>query len=241
MTPNDWGTGPRPVRLAPSVMCADMLNLERAIRELESIGAEMLHFDIMDARFTPNMPLGLGTLRAVRSITSIPFDVHLMVTDNDFFVEKVAEIGAEYISVHVESCVHLDRTLTRIRGLGMQAGAALNPATPLSSLEHVLGRLDFVMLMTVNPGFAGQALVPATMRKIADARSLLDRHGMDTPIEVDGNVSFANIPDMVAHGADILVCGTSSLFSHDGDLSANAARVREAARVGMAGRANDED
>ncbi len=224
--------GERQVRLAPSVMCSDMLHLEQAIRDLESMGADVLHFDIMDARFTPNMPLGLETMRAVRSATTLPFDVHLMVMDNDIFVEKVAEIGAEYVSVHAESCTHLDRTLTRIRDLGTRAGVAINPATPPSVLEHVLERLDFVMLMTVNPGFAGQALVPAAMRKIGHVRAMLDRHRPEVPIEVDGNVSFANIPDMVALGAEILVCGTSSLFA-PGDLVGNARRVREAVMEGL--------
>ncbi len=228
------------VRLSPSMMCADMLNLERAVRELEAIGADMLHFDIMDARFTPNMPLGFETLRAVRSITTLPFDVHLMVMDNDFFVEQIAAIGAEYVSVHVESATHLDRTLTQIRRLGMRAGAALNPATPPSRIAYILQRLDFVMLMTVNPGYAGQALVPAALRKIGDMRALLDHAHLDIPIAVDGNVSFANIPDMVALGADILVCGTSSLFSPDGDLGANTARVREAVRAGLARRLRAE-
>jgi ribulose-phosphate 3-epimerase len=219
--------------LAPSVMCADMTRLGDVVRGLERAGADILHFDIMDASFAPNMPLGLGVLGALRGHTALAFDVHLMVMDPDFFVEKVAEIGAEYVSVHVEAARHLDRTLARIRGLGMKAGAALNPATPLGALEHVADRLDFVMLMTVNPGFAGQALVPAAMRKIGDCRQWLDSRGLDIPIEVDGNVSFANIPRMVALGARILVCGSSSLFSDTADLSANALRTRRAAAEGL--------
>jgi len=230
---DDVGGGASDVMLAPSVMCADMLRLEQSVRALESVGADLLHFDIMDSRFAPNMPLGLGVVSALRQITALPFDVHLMVMDPDFFLEKVAEIGAEYVSIHAESARHLDRTLARVRDLGMKAGVALNPATPLSALDHVASRLDFVMLMTVNPGFAGQALVPAAMRKIGECRAWLDGRGLGIPIEVDGNVSYANIPEMVALGADMLVCGTSSLFSRDRSLAENAVRTRAAAADGL--------
>jgi ribulose-phosphate 3-epimerase len=222
-----------PVQLSPSIMCADALRLEQSVRDLEAVGVHMLHFDIMDARFAPNMPLGLETLRAVRQITNLPFDVHLMVMDNDFFVEQVARLGAAYVSVHVESATHLDRTLARIRDLGMKAGAALNPATPLSALRHVVERLDFVLLMTVNPGFAGQALVASAIRKIGECRQWLREQGCSIPIEVDGNVSFANVPDMVGLGADTLVCGTSSLFAPEGSLRRNARRLRAAVVEGL--------
>jgi ribulose-phosphate 3-epimerase len=224
------------VKIAPSLMCADMCHLESDIRRLEAVGCDILHIDIMDAKFTPNMPLGLVTIEQVRPITSLPFDVHLMVEDNDFFVDQVARFGVQMISVHVESCRHLDRTLSRIRDRGIKAGAALNPATPLSAIEYVLDRLDFVLIMTVNPGFAGQKLVPSAMQKIADCRAFLDQRGRNIPIQIDGNVSFANIPKMVASGGDILVAGTSSVFSKEGTLAANTARTRAAIKAGLAER-----
>lgn len=223
-----------PVQVAPSIMCADLCHLERDLKSLEAVGCEILHLDVMDARFTPNMPLGLCTIEQIRPCTSLPFDVHLMVEDNDWFVEQVAKLGAQMVSVHVESCRHLDRTLARIRQFGMKAGAALNPATPPSVLDYVLDRLDFLVVMTVNPGFAGQKLVPSGLQKIADCRAYLDSHGINIPIEVDGNVSFENIPKMVAAGADILVAGTSSLFSKSATLAENTKKTREAITAGIA-------
>lgn len=232
---NETDTSPR-VLVSPSLMCADACNLEAAVRGLENLGVDLLHFDIMDARFVPNMPMGLGVLQAVRSKTKLPFDVHLMVEDNDWFIGEVARIGAEYMAIHAESAVHLDRSLALVRSHGSKAGVALNPATPLDALEYVLEQLDFVLLMTVNPGFAGQKLVPSAVRKIADCREFLNRRGVEVPVAVDGNVSFENIPHMVAAGADVLVAGTSSLFHRDGSLDENMARLKETVRRGLASR-----
>jgi len=223
----------RRVLIAPSLMCADALNLRHAIEELEDVGADLLHIDIMDGAFTPNMPVGLGMVEAVGRAARVPVDVHLMVMDHDFFLERLKTLRGAWVSVHVESARHLDRTLSRIRELGMKAGAALNPATPIRAIEQVLDKLDFVLIMTVNPGFAGQALVPATMRKIAECRRYLRHVKRDIPIQVDGNVSFENIPAMVANGADVLVCGSSSLFA-PGSLRENARRLHEAIREGLA-------
>jgi len=221
------------VRIAPSMMCADLCNLEADLRQLEAAGANWLHFDVMDAHFVPNMPLGLETLRQLRPKTALPFDVHLMVDNADFFIHELLKVGVQYISVHAEACRHLDRTLRLLRDHGIKAGVALNPATPLTVLDYVLETLDWVTLMTVNPGFAGQKLVPNAFRKIADCRTKL---GPNIPIEVDGNVSFANIPKMVAAGADILVAGTSSVFSRDAGLPRNMQRTREAIAAGLEGR-----
>ncbi len=209
------------VLVSPSLMCADLCDLGREVERLQAVGVDMLHFDIMDGRFTPNMPLGLEMIRRLRPRTRLPFDVHLMVEDNDWFVGQLAPIGVERISVHVESARHLDRTLALIRDCGAEAGAALNPATPPEVLEYVLDRVSFVVVMTVNPGFAGQSMVASAIRKIAACRRYLDERGSTAPIEVDGNVSFANIPAMVGAGARILVAGTSSLFAPASTLEDN--------------------
>jgi ribulose-phosphate 3-epimerase len=222
-----------PVKISPSMMCADLWHLEDQVRQLERAGVDFIHFDLMDAHYVPNMPVGLVMLEQVRAHTELPFDVHLMVEDNDFFVQKLAPIGVRCISVHAESAVHLDRTLAVIRSRGIQAGVALNPATPLSTLEYVVEQMDFVLIMTVNPGFAGQQMVPSALRKIYDCCTFLKDHGADIPIEVDGNVSFEKIPHMVAAGADILVAGTSSIFHKDGTLEENAARARQVIAQGL--------
>ena len=214
-------------------MCADAARLEDEVRALEEVGADYIHFDFMDSHFVPNMPMGLGVLSALRSRTSIPFDVHLMVERNDWFIDEIAKIGADMISVHVESARHLDRSLALIRSHGIRAGAALNPATPLNALDYVVDRLDHVLLMTVNPGFAGQKLVPATLQKIADCRVYLDRRGGEAIIEVDGNVSFDNVPKMVVAGADMLVAGTSSLYHEGASLDANMKKLRATVLQGL--------
>jgi len=221
------------IRIAPSLMCADLCHFAESMRRLEECGADLFHIDIMDAHFVPNMPMGLEILRQARSKTSLAFDAHLMVENNDFFVEELAAIGVQQISAHVESAVHLDRTLGLIREHGILAGVALNPTTPLSALDYALERTDFVVLMMVNPGFAGQRLVPSGIRKIAECKAYLDGHGLDVPIEVDGNVSLENIPRMVAAGAQILVAGTSSVFREDGSLQQNFQRTREAIARGL--------
>lgn len=222
----------RTIQIAPSIMCADLCNLEADVQALVELGVDWLHIDLMDSRFVPNMPLGLATLEQLRPRTDCPFDVHLMVEDNDFFVQQLVSIGVQQISVHAESATHLERTLGLIQEEGIRAGVALNPATPLSVLEYVLERLDFVLVMTVNPGFAGQKLVGSAFRKIADCRSFLLEHAPEVQIQVDGNVSFENIPRMVAAGADILVAGTSSLFHHGHSRAENHKQMQQAISQG---------
>ena len=214
-------------------MCADLCNLETDILELEKSGINLLHFDLMDAHFVPNMPIGLALIEQLRQKTNCDFDIHLMVENNDFFVAAVANIGVQQIAVHVESATHLDRTLSVIQGHDIKAGVALNPATPLSAIEYVIDRLDFVLIMTVNPGFACQELVPASLRKISDCRTFLNERGVNLPIEVDGNVSFDNIPKMVAAGADILVGGTSSVFNKAGSRIENIQQIYQAISLGL--------
>ena len=221
------------VQVTASVMCTDLCHLEESIRRLEAAGADMLHFDVADGHFVPNLLLGPDVVRQLSVKTSLPLDVHLMVENPDLYIELLAQIGVELVAVHAEACPHLDRTLTEIRQRGMKAGVALNPATPLAALEYVLERLDFVLLMTVNPGFAGQKLVAGGIRKIGDCRRLLDDRGLNVPIMVDGNVSFRHIPKMVAAGADILVAGTSSWFNKGGSLRDNVNKTKEAIAAGL--------
>ena len=214
-------------------MCADLCNLESDVKALESIGVDLLHFDLMDAHFVPNMPIGLELLSQLRPKTDCPYDVHLMVEDNDFFISKLSEIGVQQITVHAESALHLDRTLGLIRDYGIKAGLALNPATPIGAINYVLDRIDYILIMTVNPGFAGQSMVPSALQKIADCHTFLQQRDVSLPIEVDGNVSFENIPKMVGAGANILVAGSSSIFNRYGSLSENAECVREAISQGL--------
>ena len=221
------------VLVAPSIMCADLCNLESDVKALESIGVDLLHFDLMDAHFVPNMPIGLELLSQLRPKTDCPYDVHLMVEDNDFFISKLSEIGVQQITVHAESALHLDRTLGLIRDYGIRAGLALNPATPIDAINYVLDRIDYILIMTVNPGFAGQSMVPSALQKIADCQTFLQQRDVSLPIEVDGNVSFENIPKMVGAGANILVAGSSSIFNRYGSLSENAECVREAISQGL--------
>ena len=214
-------------------MCADLCNLESDIKALESVGVDLLHFDLMDAHFVPNMPIGLELLSQLRPKTDCPYDVHLMVEDNDFFISKLSEIGVQQITVHAESAIHLDRTLGLIRDYGIKAGLALNPATPIDTITYVLDRIDYILIMTVNPGFAGQSIVPSALQKIADCQEFLQQRGLPLPIEVDGNVSFENIPKMVGAGANILVAGSSSIFNQYGSRLENVELVREAISQGL--------
>jgi ribulose-phosphate 3-epimerase len=222
------------VEIAPSMMCVDPLNFESDLRRVDALQPDLLHIDLMDGRFVPNLPLGLGVLEGLVRKTHLPVDVHLMVEDNDFFVSLLEQFQVRQISVHAEPCRHLDRTLTRIREIGARAGVALNPATPLANLEFILDRIDYVLLMTVNPGFAGQKLTPASIRKISECRRYLDARSCEhIPIQVDGNVSFENIPAMVAAGAQCLVAGTSSIFHSAASWPENMRRVREAINQGL--------
>jgi ribulose-phosphate 3-epimerase len=229
------------VWIEPSIMCADVGHLAAEVRRLEEVGVHALHFDIMDAHFVPNMPLGLGTIEQIRPLTALPFDAHLMVEDPAFFIPLLAKIGVDYVSVHVETLPHADRVLSMIRDHGMKAGLGFNPGTLLDSLDYLFPRLDFVLIMTVNPGFAGQKLVPTALKKIADCRARLDALGADIPIQVDGNVSFENIPSMVAAGGDWLIAGTSSLFSKQASRKENMARMLKAADEGLAQRKKAAD
>lgn len=230
------GVGNQGVLVSPSMMCADQLNFAAELKEANVTGCDMLHMDIMDGHFVPNMAMGLGILEQACSFPDnrLPIDVHLMVQDNDFFVDAMKSWDIYQISVHFESSLHLDRTLAGIRETGAKAGLALNPSTPLTVLDYVIERIDYVLIMTVNPGYAGQKMTPASIRKIRDCRQRLMELGRsDMPIQVDGNVSFENIPSMVAAGATNLVAGTSSYFHKDGSRKSNLRKVHQCIQQGL--------
>ena len=200
-------------KLAPSMMCADIFDLRNTVRLFEKHRTAYLHMDVMDGVFVPNIMLGSEMVRRMRSESGIPLDIHLMIENPDEKLEWFDPRPGDYVSVHVEAARHLQRTLAKIRSLGAKPMAAVNPATPLSALEEVWCDLDGVLVMTVNPGFAGQTLVPQTLEKIRRLRRLLDDRGFDkVEIEVDGNVTLENALKMRAAGANIFVAGTSLVF-----------------------------
>jgi ribulose-phosphate 3-epimerase len=216
-----------PVKISASLMCADLCNLGRDLRELEAAGVEWLHFDIMDGHFVPNFTLGPGFVQAVRDASDLTCDVHLMIEEPARYVPVFAESGADIISFNIEADRHPLRTIDLIRDSGVRPAIAINPATPEAALEHVLHAVRMVLVMTVNPGFAGQKLIPQTLDKIARIRQMLRERGLEADLEVDGNVSFEHAPAMVARGANVLVAGTSSVFAKGFTIAEGVRRLRE--------------
>jgi ribulose-phosphate 3-epimerase len=215
-------------KISPSIMCADFRHLEENIKILEQAGVEYFHFDIMDGIFAPNFTLGPDLMKSVREITKVPFDIHLMIQHPENHLALFGIRPGDLVSVHQEATIHLQRTLQKVKDYGAKAAAALNPATPIYSIEDVLDDIDVVLIMTVNPGFAGQKLVPATLKKIANLRRYLKENGYGhIEIEVDGNVSYENARKMREAGADIFVAGTSSLFVKGLDLMDSAVELRK--------------
>lgn len=216
--------------VSPSMMCADALNLGADAVALEKAGAQYFHYDVMDGDFVPNFMLGPDVIKAVRKVSAVPADIHLMIKNPERHLHLFDLRPGDVVSVHQESTIHLQRTLAAIRQAGAQAAVALNPATPLGSIEDVLPDLDMVLVMTVNPGFAGQKLVPQTLAKITRLRRMLDEKGYShVRIEVDGNVSFENAVKMRAAGADLFVAGTSAVFREDG-IQANMVKLLDCIR-----------
>jgi len=195
------------VRIAPSILSADFAYLARDIAAAERGGADLIHCDIMDGHFVPNITIGPPVVRAVKRIATVPLDVHLMIEEPDRYIDDFAEAGASMISVHVEVLPHLHRTIGAIKKLGLKAGVVLNPSTPVMMLDEIAGDVDHVLVMTVNPGFGGQRFIPRSIEKIRLVRSLLDREGNSAPIEVDGGIDMETVSDVVAAGADVLVAG----------------------------------
>lgn len=218
----------RNIKLEASIACANFARLEDDLAQLGAVGVDYLHIDFMDGRFVPNFGLNYDILKTVRDLSDIPLDCHLMVEEPERYLERTAQSGAEYIGIHFEATHHVQRCLQEIRKLGAKAAIALNPATPIASLEYILDDIDMVTVMTVNPGFAGQILIPAMLRKLKDVRQMLDAAGYgDVEVQVDGNVSFEQIPAMVQAGATMLVGGTSSVFHQAYSIGAAVAAVRQ--------------
>jgi len=216
--------------IAPSILSADFSRLGEEIRAVEKAGADWIHVDVMDGHFVPNITIGPLVVEAARRVTKMPLDVHLMISEPDRYLDDFLRAGSDWLIVHAEACVHLQRSLSYIRQKGCKAGVSLNPATPLSCLEHVLPDLDLVLLMSVNPGFGGQSFIPQVLDKISDLRDLLDSFDREILLEVDGGIKEDNIARVSAAGADVFVAG-SAVFGSKSYARTIARMRREIARA----------
>jgi ribulose-phosphate 3-epimerase len=216
------------VILAPSILSIDFGHLADEMARAERGGAGMFHLDVMDGHFVPNLTMGPAIVKAARRATTLPLDLHLMIEHADLFIDAFVDAGANWVSLHVEALPHVHRALGHLRERGVKAGVALNPATPLASVEEILTDVDYVVVMSVNPGFGGQRFIPGSLDKVRRLRELVRRRGLSTPIEVDGGVDESNVKALVEAGADMLVAGTA-VFGK-GDPESSARRLLEAAR-----------
>ncbi len=203
------------IKIAPSILSADFGRLAEEIKAIEAAGADLVHIDVMDGCFVPNITIGPLVVEAIRGITRLPFDVHLMIENPGRYLEAFAKAGADWISVHVESCIHLHRVVTRIKELGKKAGAAINPATPLEVLDYVLEEVDYIVVMSVNPGFGGQKFIPSSLRKLERLHRMIKERGLSVEIEVDGGVNLETVAEVARAGGQILVAGSAVFKSKD--------------------------
>ena len=214
-------------KIGPSLMCTDLMNVKRDITELDEAGVDFYHIDIMDGNFVPNFTLGPDFVKSVRKQTNKPLDVHIMAEKPERFIEMLAEAGADMISIHAEATNHLEGTLAKIKNLGLKAGVAINPGTPLEVLNFVLNVTDYVCLMTVNPGFAGQKFIPSMYDKINKLDKMIKESGHNIEIEVDGNIGDLTIPKCKKNGATMFVGGTSIIYKKEGSLLDNVTAVKK--------------
>ena len=202
-------------KIAPSILSADFSRLGEEIRKVEDAGADWIHVDVMDGAFVPNITVGPFILEAIRKVTALPLDVHLMIERPEQYISEFADAGADIITVHFEACTHLHRTIQAIKEKGKKAGVSVNPATPLVSIKYVLGDIDLLLIMSVNPGFGGQRFIPSALEKIKKARQMVDKIGANVSIEVDGGVKLENIGEVASAGADIFVSGSGVFGTKD--------------------------
>jgi ribulose-phosphate 3-epimerase len=213
------------VQVAPSILSADFSSLGRDIAAAERGGADLIHVDVMDGHFVPNITIGPPVVRAIKRIATRPLDVHLMIEEPDRYIDEFVAAGASMVSVHVEAVPHLHRSVTHIKSLGAKAGVVLNPSTPATMLEEIAPYVDFVLVMSVNPGFGGQSFIPTSLQKLRRVRSVLTAAGSSAPIEIDGGVDLANVNDIVAAGANILVAGQAIFGASDPEGATRALRA----------------
>ena len=220
------------VRIAPSILSADFANLGDAIAAVERGGADLIHVDVMDGHFVPNITIGPPVVQAIKRVATVPLDVHLMITEPDRYIEAFAKAGAAMISVHVEVLPHLHRTVHAIKALGAKAGVVLNPSTPVGTLEDIAGDVDFVLIMSVNPGFGGQTFIPRSESKVRDVRRLLDTARNQAPVEIDGGIDQNTVARVVAAGARILVAGSAIFHAADPERATRELKAAALAALG---------
>jgi len=214
------------IRIAPSILSADFASLGEEVRAIDRAGADYVHIDVMDGHFVPNITIGAGVTKALRPHSDKVFDVHLMISPVDPFVEDFARAGADIITVHVEATPHVHRTIQLIKGLGKKAGISLNPSTPVSAVEYLLGDVDLILVMSVNPGFGGQSFIESQLDKVAQLRRAIDVLGRTIDLEIDGGINFDTAPRAIAAGADVLVAGTATFTGGPDAYEANIRRLR---------------
>lgn len=229
------------VVISPSVICADLCNLLYDVKKIEELGIRSLHVDFLDGHFSPSMPLGFATIEQLRKKSDMDFDVHIMTTDNEFFIKELIGIGVQSITFHYESAFHVERMIQLIKAANIKIGIALNPATSLHVLDYVVESCDYILLMLISPGYAGskgETMVPYALKKIRECKEYLKQRGLSTKIVVDGRVSTEAIPDLVAAGADCLVAGSTSLFRKEHTMNENYILMNKQIEKGLAARLN---